>query len=158
MSVTVTPAMIKELRERTAAGLMDCKKALVETDGDQIKDKLAELPRVIDHDYSGLDRDRIYAIGWSAGAGAVGRGLCHISKKSDFSALGTTSDIYAAVVAMGGCGAATGGGSLPGQCAWGRPSLKRSLSYSTRGRKMAGSVSGHRWQGGSCTPARAESG
>ena len=34
MSVTVTPAMIKELRERTAAGLMDCKKALVETDGD----------------------------------------------------------------------------------------------------------------------------
>jgi len=37
MSVTVTPAMIKELRERTAAGLMDCKKALVETDGDQEK-------------------------------------------------------------------------------------------------------------------------
>lgn len=37
MSVTVTPAMIKELRERTAAGLMDCKKALTETDGDQEK-------------------------------------------------------------------------------------------------------------------------
>ena len=34
MATTVTPAMIKELRERTAAGLMDCKKALVETDGD----------------------------------------------------------------------------------------------------------------------------
>ena len=34
MAITVTPAMIKELRERTAAGLMDCKKALVETDGD----------------------------------------------------------------------------------------------------------------------------
>ena len=26
--------MIKELRERTGAGMMDCKKALVETDGD----------------------------------------------------------------------------------------------------------------------------
>ena len=43
MSVTVTPAMIKELRERTAAGLMDCKKALVETDGDQ--DKAVEYLR-----------------------------------------------------------------------------------------------------------------
>jgi len=29
--------MIKDLRERTAAGLMDCKKALTETDGDQEK-------------------------------------------------------------------------------------------------------------------------
>ena len=37
MAVTITPVMIKELRERTAAGLMDCKKALVETDGDQEK-------------------------------------------------------------------------------------------------------------------------
>lgn len=31
---TVTPDMIKELRERTGAGLMDCKKALAEVDGD----------------------------------------------------------------------------------------------------------------------------
>lgn len=76
----------------------------VETDGDGIKDKLAELPRVIDSDYPGLDRERVYAIGWSAGAGAVGRGLCHISKKSDFSTFGTTSDLYTAVVALGGCG------------------------------------------------------
>ena len=37
MPVTVTPAMIKELRERTAAGLMDCKKALTETDGEMEK-------------------------------------------------------------------------------------------------------------------------
>jgi elongation factor Ts len=37
MPVTVTPAMIKELRERTAAGLMDCKKALTETDGEMDK-------------------------------------------------------------------------------------------------------------------------
>lgn len=37
MAVTVTPAMIKELRERTAAGLMDCKKALTETDGEMEK-------------------------------------------------------------------------------------------------------------------------
>ncbi len=30
----VTTAMVKELRERTQAGMMDCKKALVETNGD----------------------------------------------------------------------------------------------------------------------------
>jgi elongation factor Ts len=32
--MTVTAAMVKELRERTAAGMMDCKKALVEANGD----------------------------------------------------------------------------------------------------------------------------
>jgi elongation factor Ts len=30
----ITPALVKELRERTGAGMMDCKKALVETKGD----------------------------------------------------------------------------------------------------------------------------
>ena len=33
----VTSAMVKELRERTQAGMMDCKKALVESDGDMEK-------------------------------------------------------------------------------------------------------------------------
>lgn len=32
--MSVTAAMVKELRERTSAGMMECKKALVETDGD----------------------------------------------------------------------------------------------------------------------------
>ena len=43
MATTVTPNMIKELRERTAAGLMDCKKALVETDG--VRDRAIESLR-----------------------------------------------------------------------------------------------------------------
>lgn len=30
----ITAAMVKELREMTGAGMMDCKKALGETDGD----------------------------------------------------------------------------------------------------------------------------
>ncbi len=34
---TITSAMIKELRERTQAGMMDCKKALKEVDGDMDK-------------------------------------------------------------------------------------------------------------------------
>ncbi|MCU4675743.1 translation elongation factor Ts [Catenovulum sp. 2E275] len=32
--MAITAALVKELRERTGAGMMDCKKALVETDGD----------------------------------------------------------------------------------------------------------------------------
>jgi elongation factor Ts len=32
--MAVTAALVKELRERTAAGMLDCKKALVEADGD----------------------------------------------------------------------------------------------------------------------------
>ena len=33
----ITAALVKELRERTNAGMMDCKKALVESDGDMDK-------------------------------------------------------------------------------------------------------------------------
>ncbi|HJP03721.1 MAG: elongation factor Ts [Chromatiales bacterium] len=32
--MTITASLVKELRERTGAGMMECKKALVETDGD----------------------------------------------------------------------------------------------------------------------------
>ncbi len=34
MSVTISAAMVKELRERTSSGMMECKKALVESNGD----------------------------------------------------------------------------------------------------------------------------
>ncbi|MEL7566353.1 MAG: translation elongation factor Ts [Dehalobacterium sp.] len=39
----ITAAMVKELRERTGAGMMDCKKALTETDGNM--DKAIEFLR-----------------------------------------------------------------------------------------------------------------
>jgi elongation factor Ts len=32
--MAVTAAQVKELRDRTGAGMMECKQALVETDGD----------------------------------------------------------------------------------------------------------------------------
>ena len=35
MAVTISAAMVGELRNKTGAGLMDCKRALVETNGDQ---------------------------------------------------------------------------------------------------------------------------
>ena len=41
--MTVTAAMVKELRERTGAGMMECKKALTETQGDL--DQAVELLR-----------------------------------------------------------------------------------------------------------------
>jgi elongation factor Ts len=41
---TITAAQVKELRDRTGAGMMDCKKALSETDGDV--DSAVELLRV----------------------------------------------------------------------------------------------------------------
>ena len=34
---TITAAMVKDLREATGAGMMDCKKALAATDGDKQK-------------------------------------------------------------------------------------------------------------------------
>ena len=35
--MAITAAMVKELREKTGAGMMDCKKALTATDGDAAK-------------------------------------------------------------------------------------------------------------------------
>ena len=43
-TTTITAADVKALRERTGAGMMDCKKALAETDGDM--DKAIEILRV----------------------------------------------------------------------------------------------------------------
>ena len=39
----ITAAQVKELREKTGAGMMDCKKVLTETDGDM--EKAIELLR-----------------------------------------------------------------------------------------------------------------
>jgi hypothetical protein len=72
-------------------------------DGNDVKDPLAELPRVLARDLPGLDPDRLYLIGWSAGAGGVSRGTCHSSKGYDQSRFGTTSDLYAALTTLGGC-------------------------------------------------------
>ena len=44
MSATITAADVKALRERTGAGMMDCKKALAEADGDV--EKAVEILRV----------------------------------------------------------------------------------------------------------------
>ena len=43
--MAITAAMVKELREMTGAGMMDCKKALNEVDGDM--DKAVEFLRTL---------------------------------------------------------------------------------------------------------------
>jgi dienelactone hydrolase len=78
-------------------------------DGDEVKDTLAELPRVLMQDYPGIDPDRIYLVGWSAGAGGVYRGMCHSAKGYDQSSYGTTSDLYAAIATLGGCPSCSAG-------------------------------------------------
>ena len=40
--MAITAAMVKELREMTGAGMMDCKKALTETNGDM--DAAVDVP------------------------------------------------------------------------------------------------------------------
>ena len=35
--MAISASMVKELREKTGAGMMDCKKALTNTDGDMDK-------------------------------------------------------------------------------------------------------------------------
>ena len=42
----ITAALVKELRERTGAGMMDCKKALVECDGDMDRPSTSCVRRV----------------------------------------------------------------------------------------------------------------
>ena len=44
----ITAKMVKELREKTGAGFMDCKKALVEADGDPAQAELNLRKRGID--------------------------------------------------------------------------------------------------------------
>lgn len=78
-------------------------------DGDDVKDPLAELPRILPDEVPGIDPERIYLIGWSAGAGAVFRGMCQRAKRYDESPYGTTSDIYAAIATLGGCPACSEG-------------------------------------------------
>ncbi|MGI6206252.1 MAG: translation elongation factor Ts [Anaerovoracaceae bacterium] len=57
----VTAALIKELREKTGAGMMDCKKALMETDGDI--DKAIDVLRENGKSKAVKKADRIAAMG-----------------------------------------------------------------------------------------------
>ncbi len=69
----IKPALVKELRERTGVGMMDCKKALVEAAGDI--DAAAELLRKAGQAKADKKASRIAAEGRVLIAGADG---CHV--------------------------------------------------------------------------------
>jgi len=62
--VAITAQLVKELREKTGAGMMDCKKALTETDGDI--EKAIDLLREKGMAKAAKKADRIAAEGLSA--------------------------------------------------------------------------------------------
>ena len=83
--MSITAAMVKELRERTGVGMMECKKALVETGGDM--DAAAELLRKSGQAKADKKAGRIAAEGRVAVAAADGKAaVVEVNTETDFSA------------------------------------------------------------------------
>lgn len=77
------------------------------TDGTAVKHWMGELPLTVMRDYPGIDSKKVFFVGWSHGAGAAYRGMCHKSKGNGISAFGNNAEIYAGMVTLGGCPACT---------------------------------------------------
>ncbi len=96
----VTAGMVKELRELTGAGMMDCKKALSETDGDM--DKAVEFLREKGLAASTKKAGRIAAEGMVAGlvsADSKSAVLVEVNSETDFVAKNAQFQEYVADVA-----------------------------------------------------------
>lgn len=95
---TIPPSLIKELRARTGAGIMDCKKALGETGGDL--DAAVEELRKKGVASAENKAGRIAAEGVIASAGNAGAGaLVEVNCETDFVAKDASFQAYAAAVA-----------------------------------------------------------
>jgi elongation factor Ts len=83
--MTISANLVKELREKTGAGMMDCKKALTETSGDM--EKAAEWLRVKGLASAGKKAGRVAAEGQVGSyihmGGKIGV-LCEVNCESDF--------------------------------------------------------------------------
>ena len=103
--MAITASMVKELRERTGAGMMECKKALTEANGDM--DAAAEQMRI-----SGLAKADKKAGNTAAegvvsiklGDGGASFGMVEINSQTDFAAkaedfIGFTDQVTSAVLA-----------------------------------------------------------
>jgi elongation factor Ts len=101
VSATITAAQVKELRDRTGAGMMDCKNALQETNGDI--DAAVELLRVRLGDKALKVGDREATEGAVAsyihGGGKVGV-LVEVDCNTDFVARNEDFQAFAREVAM----------------------------------------------------------
>ncbi|MCA9539250.1 MAG: translation elongation factor Ts [Myxococcales bacterium] len=99
--MAISASMVKELREKTGAGMMDCKKALVETDGDF--EKAVEYLQKKSLAAVGKRADRVAAEG-QVGAyihtgGRIGA-LVEINCETDFVAIGESFQQLVRDVAM----------------------------------------------------------
>lgn len=96
--MTISASMVKELRERTGAGMMDCKKALVEANGDP--DAAAEVLRISGQANADKKASRIAADGRIVvaqdGKKAV---VVEINSETDFVAKDENFVVFAEAVA-----------------------------------------------------------
>ena len=80
---TITAGMVKELRDKTGAGMMDCKSALTETGGDL--EQAVDWLRKKGLSKAAKKADRIAADGLIGAATAVGSGaLVEVNSETDF--------------------------------------------------------------------------
>jgi len=94
----ISPALVKELRERTGVGMMDCKKALLETKGDI--DAAAEFLRKAGQAKADKKSGRIAAEGRIVVAGAAGcHAILEVNSETDFVANDENFLGFAATVA-----------------------------------------------------------
>lgn len=96
--MAVTAALVKELRERTGAGMMECKKALVETNGDM--DAAIELLRKSGLAKADKKAGRVAAEGKIVDAQVDGKAvLVEINSETDFVAKDENFGAFADAVA-----------------------------------------------------------
>ncbi len=102
----VTAGMIKDLRERTGAGMADCKKALVETEGDAEKaiDYLRKKGLAKAAKKAGREATEGAVVSYIHGGGRIGV-LVEINCETDFVArnddfIGFTKDVAMQIAAM----------------------------------------------------------
>lgn len=97
----ITAAMVKELRERTGAGMADCKKSLIETDGDM--DKASDYLRKKGLAQAAKKAGRIAAEGlvvsYIHGGGRIGV-LIEVNCETDFVARGEAFQTFCREMAM----------------------------------------------------------
>ncbi|PYG88400.1 elongation factor Ts [Ruminiclostridium sufflavum DSM 19573] len=97
----ITAEMVKQLRERTGAGMMDCKKALTETNGDS--EKAIELLRERGIAKAAKKAGRVAAEGlvesYIHGGGRIGV-LVEVNIETDFAAKNEEFKIFVKDVAM----------------------------------------------------------
>jgi elongation factor Ts len=97
--MAITAGLVKELRERTGTGMMDCKRALVEVDGDL--EQAAELLRKSGQAKADKKASRVAAEGLVLVKGDAGNGhhvLLEINSETDFVAKDENFARYAETV------------------------------------------------------------